>query len=73
MKIRRLFPAVVACASVAVAWLATPPPAWADCQPAGPRAEAIAGAPLVFVGTVIELQPAKLRVAAFVGYDRLSR
>jgi len=52
MKIRRLFPAVVACASVAVAWLATPPPARADCQQA---------AFLVVV------------VAAFVGYDRLSR
>lgn len=37
-----------------LAWLAVPAPAAADCQPAGPLAQEIATAPLVFVGTVVE-------------------
>jgi hypothetical protein len=49
MQIRHL----VATAAV-VAWLALPRPALADCQPAGPLAQELARAPIVFVGTAVD-------------------
>lgn len=53
MKTRHL----VATAAI-LAWLALPAPALADCQPAGPLAQEVSEAPVVFVGRVMEIGPA---------------
>jgi hypothetical protein len=64
MQIRHLV-----AASAALAWLALPAPALADCQPAGPLAQEVAQAPIVFVGTVVDTGAGGGPPAAFLVED----
>lgn len=60
MHIRlRLLPVI----ALAIAWLSLAPPVAADCEPAGPVAEALRAAPVAFVGTVVAVEGPAARFA----------
>jgi hypothetical protein len=58
MPIRRLL-----IAALAISWLGLAPPAAADCEPAGPVADALRTAPVAFVGTVVAVDGPAARFA----------
>ena len=58
MPIRRLI-----IVTIAISWLGLAPPAAADCEPAGPVAEALRTAPVAFVGTVVATEGLAARFA----------
>jgi hypothetical protein len=62
MPTRRFLPASAALVALAIALL-PPAPARADCEPAGPIEEALAVAPVAFVGTVTALDGPAARFA----------
>jgi hypothetical protein len=51
--------------AVFAAWLAVPSTTLADCQPAGPLAQEVGRAPIVFVGTAVETGVGGAPPAAF--------
>jgi len=58
MPIRRLL-----IVTVAITWLGLAPPAAADCEPAGPVADALRTASVAFVGTVVAVEGPAARFA----------